>query len=158
MKVRSGTEHTEEEVTNWLMPFKTDAFGSMEWNKTYGGTSDDMAYDVQQTTDGGYIVCGHTYSFGMTLGDAWLFKTDAFGNVEWGYVSGWPDWDEAQSVQQVSEGGYIVAGRRYYVDRYDFWLFKTNSSGGIEWSKTYGGKMRTMRTLILFGKRTMEDT
>ena len=121
----------------WL--WKTDSYGNLEWNRTYEGSGDDVAYDVQQTADGGYIVCGSTTSFGMTMSDVWLFKTNATGAVEWSYVSGFPDIDEARSVQQTRDGGYIVAGFRYWTNRYDFWLIKTNSSGGIEWDKAYGG-------------------
>jgi len=59
----------------WLI--KTDADGNEQCNRTYGGKGDDYAYSVQQTSDGGYILAGKTYSNGS---DAWLIKTDASGN------------------------------------------------------------------------------
>lgn len=138
----------------WL--WKTDAYGNLEWNKTYGGNSYDVAYDAQETIDGGYIVCGQTSSFGMTMGDVWLFKTNATGQPQWTYVSGFPDKDAAQSVQQTDDGGYVVAGTRYWTNRYDFWLIKMNSSGSVEWNRAFGCQMKNKHTL--FGRRLMADT
>jgi hypothetical protein len=60
---------------------KTDANGNIQWAKTYGGTSYDYAYSVQQTSDGGYIVAGTTWSFGAGNYDIFLIKTDANGNI-----------------------------------------------------------------------------
>jgi hypothetical protein len=60
---------------------KTDANGNIQWAKTYGGTNWDEAFSVQQTSDGGYIVAGYTYSFGAGSRDIFLIKTDANGNI-----------------------------------------------------------------------------
>lgn len=123
----------------WLV--KTDAFGEMEWNRTYGGVDDDKAYEVQQTSDGGYIVVGSADSFrtGIFSGEIWVVKTDVFGEVEWSWLSGWPDWDFAYSVQQTSDGGYIIGGTRFssYQTRYDFWLIKLDSNGTFVWDEVY---------------------
>src|SRR6185503_1334012 len=64
----------------WLL--KLDSDGNIEWEKAYGGTEFDIAYSVQQTSDGGYIAAGSTLSFGSGL-DAWLLKLDSDGNIEW---------------------------------------------------------------------------
>lgn len=118
---------------------KTDGYGDMEWNKTYGGSDSDMCYCVRQTSDGGYVLCGLTYSFTEWSVDMWIVKTDASGNPEWGRISGWWEWDIANSVQQTSDGGYIVAGWRFsdYTTREDFWLVKLNQTGWLEWDKVY---------------------
>jgi hypothetical protein len=120
---------------------KTDASGNVQWTKTYGGTSGDYAYSVQQTSDGGYIVAGRTYSFGAGSYDIFLIKTDASGNVQWAKTYGGIYWDYAYSVQQTSDGGYIVAGTTWSFGAgyYDIFLIKTDASGNVQWTKTYGG-------------------
>jgi hypothetical protein len=68
---------TASEATGYYTDFrlvKTDAYGNMQWNKTYGGAGDDWAYSVVQTTDGGYAMAGYTESFGAGSTDFWLVK------------------------------------------------------------------------------------
>jgi hypothetical protein len=120
---------------------KTDANGNVQWAKTYGGGHYDYAFSVQQTSDGEYIVAGLTWSFGASLSDVFLVKTDANGNVQWAKTYGGGHYDYAFSVQQTSDGGYIVAG---YTESFgagydDFFLIKTDANGNIIWAKTYGG-------------------
>jgi hypothetical protein len=119
---------------------KTDADGNIIWAKTYGGTDDDWASSVQQTSDGGYIVAGWTYSFGAGLNDIFLINTDANGNIIWAKTYGGTNYDNAYSVQQTSDGGYILAG---YTASFgaggDIFLIKTDANGNIIWAKTYGG-------------------
>jgi hypothetical protein len=120
---------------------KTDANGNVQWAKTYGGTSDIYAYSVQQTSDGGYIVAGATWSFGAVFLDIFLVKTDANGNIQWAKIYGGTRTDGAYSVQQTSDGGYIVAGWTWSfgADSADIFLIKTDASGNVQWAKTYGG-------------------
>jgi outer membrane protein assembly factor BamE (lipoprotein component of BamABCDE complex) len=121
---------------------KTDANGNRIWTKTYGGTNDDTAFSVQQTSDGGYIMAGYTYSFGAGYSDFFLIKTDANGNIQWAKTYGGTRWDYASSVQQTSDGGYIVAGGTYSFGAGwddDIFLIKTDANGNIQWAKTYGG-------------------
>jgi uncharacterized delta-60 repeat protein len=120
---------------------KTDANGNVQWAKTYGGTGYDWAYSVQQTPDGGYIVAGYTTSFGVGGGDIFLIKTDANGNVQWAKTYGGTGYDDAYSVQQTSDGGYIVAGytTSFGAGWNDLFLIKTDANGNVQWAKTYGG-------------------
>jgi hypothetical protein len=122
----------------WLI--KTDANGIEEWNKTFGGSGDDQAYSVQQTSDGGYILAGSTRSFGSGSRDAWLIKTDANGIEQWNKTFGGSGDDQANSVQQTKDGGYILAGetRSYGAGNADVWLIKTDANGIEEWNKTFG--------------------
>jgi hypothetical protein len=119
---------------------KTDAFGNVQWAKTYGGTDYDDARSVQQTSDGGYVVTGYTYSFGAGLSDVFLVKTDASGNIQWAKTYGGTGYDFASSVQQTSDGGYIVTGTTYsFGEGGDIFLIKTDANGNVQWAKTYGG-------------------
>jgi hypothetical protein len=134
--------YTESFGAGWYDIFliKTDTNGNVQWAKTYGGTSGDVTFSVQQTSDGGYIVAGYTASFGAGDRDIFLIKTDANGNVQWAKTYGGTNYDDAFSVQQTSDGGYIVAGRTHSFGAGGaFFLIKTDANGDIIWAKTYGG-------------------
>ena len=119
---------------------KTDAKGNIQWAKTYGGTDDDFASSVQQTSDGGYIVAGYTTSFGTGEGDIFLIKTDAKGNIKWAKTYGGRGSEGASSVRQTADGGYIVVGNTnsFGAGKWDIFLIKTDAKGNIQWAKTYG--------------------
>ncbi|HTW92442.1 MAG TPA: hypothetical protein VMH22_12135 [bacterium] len=120
---------------------KTDSFGDTLWTRTYGGNGDDYGYSVQQTSDGGYIVAGSTSSFGAGEDDAYLVKTNASGDTVWTRTYGGSSVEYVYSVQQTSDGGYVVAGstNSYGAGRDDVYLVKTRASGDTAWTRTYGG-------------------
>ena len=105
----------------------------VKFAKTYGGTDDDGAYSVQHTSDGGYIVAGYTASFGAGRYDIFLIKTDPNGNIQWAKTYGGTSYDYARSVQQTSDGGYIVVGetRSFGAGNYDAFIVKTDENGNI---------------------------
>jgi hypothetical protein len=125
-----------------VLLIKTDAKGNIQWAKAYGGTNVVDARFFQQTSDGGYIVAGYTNSFGAGELDIFLIKTDAKGNVQWAKTYGGTNFDNAYSVQQTSDGGYIVVGytASFGTGESDIFLIKTDAKGNIQWAKTYGGK------------------
>jgi hypothetical protein len=116
--------------------------GDIEWSKTFGGGDWDEAFSIQQTSDGGYIVAGRTYSFGAGSYDFLVIKLNSNGDIEWSKTFGGGIYDIATSIQQTSDGGYIIAGwtGSFGAGGYcDFLVIKLNSNGSIEWSKTFGG-------------------
>jgi hypothetical protein len=123
----------------WLV--KTDANGNMQWNKTYGGTSDDQAYSVVQTSDGGYALGGSTGPSEPGNDDLWLVKTDADGNMQWNKTYGGTGDDRGGSMVQTSDGGYALTGytTSFGAGDSDFWLVKTDASGIMQWNKAYAG-------------------
>ena len=123
----------------WLI--KTDAYGNKEWERTFGGSEDDRSVSVQQTQDGGYILLGDTYSYGVGSADFWLIKTDAYGNKEWERTFGGSSRDNGWSVRQTADGGYILFGVTYSygAGSADSWLIKTDAYGNKEWERTFGG-------------------
>ena len=111
------------------------------WEKTIGGPEYELTPSGQTTTDGGFVITGATYSYGNGLDDVFLVKTDNNGNVLWQKTFGTASYDYGRSVQQTSDGGFIIAGTatNYYgVNVSDLFLIKTDSSGNEIWRTVYG--------------------
>lgn len=125
----------------------------LQWQKTLGGSDYDGANSIQQTKDGGYIIAGFVWSNdgdvtgNHGIGDYWIVKLDATGKLQWQKAYGGTGDDDANSIQQTKDGGYIVAGNTWSNDgdvtgnhgTIDCWTLKLNSLGNIQWQKTYGG-------------------
>ena len=125
----------------WLV--KTDANGTELWNRNYGGTGEDIAFALTQTSDGGYILGGRTKSFGPDY-DFYVVKTNSTGDVEWAQHYGGPNDDAmwtSSNILEGSDGGYMFAGetKSFGAGNGDIWLIKTDSLGNVVWNQTYGG-------------------
>jgi outer membrane protein assembly factor BamB len=129
----------------WLI--KTNASGTEQWNKTFGGIERDEGQTAQQTSDGGFIIAGSTSSFSAGGMDIWLIKTNAIGNEQWNKTFGGNKWDVSSfhyfghAVQQTSDNGYVILGstNSSSAGNWDGWMVKTNTSGNEQWNKTFGG-------------------
>ncbi len=137
----------------WVV--KLDKLGKLQWQKTYGGSFTENAFNIQITNDGGYIVAGYSNSFdGDVSGnhgdgyDAWLVKLDKTGVIQWQKCYGGSQNEAAYFIQLTSDGGYVVAGSARSSDgdlscnagMIDAWVFKISGNGDLEWQKDFGGK------------------
>ncbi len=135
----------------WIV--RLDSMGTVQWQKSLGGSADDIAYSIQQTNDGGYIVAGESYSNdGDVTGnhgviDYWIVKLNSMGGIQWQKCLGGTSADFAYSIQQTSDSGYIIAGDSFSNDSdvtanhggHDYWIVKLNNIGVIQWQKCLGG-------------------
>ena len=115
----------------WII--KLDSNGNITWQKTYGGSSGDTLYSIQETTDGDYVAAGDTGSFGAGGKDAWIIKLDSTGNVTWQKTYGESNWEVMFSIQETTNGGYVAAGLTANLDIFksDVFVLSLDSNGAI---------------------------
>jgi hypothetical protein len=139
----------------WVLKLYED--GEIEWERNYGGSLGDVVLSIKQTSEGGYIAAGYTYSSesgdvsGVNNGeiDYWILKISENGVLEWEKNYGGAASDNGWSIQETFDGGYIVAGYTYSSQsgdvsganngERDVWILKLSENGEIEWEKNYGG-------------------
>jgi len=109
---------------------------SAGWRVALGGDGDDWGNSVQETGDGGFIIAGCTESYGAGEQDVWLVKTDAAGSITWSKTLGGRGNEEAHSVAQTADGGFVLTGDD---TTGALWLVKTDANGSVVWDKTFGG-------------------
>jgi len=121
--------------------YKLNSLGNKVWFKHYGGSQTENGVSIHQTSDGGYVVAGNTHSYTYGNSDFAIYKLNSSGNKVWFKHYGGAQTDSASSIQQTSDGGYIVAGNTtsYTYGSDDFAIYKLNSSGNKVWFKHYGG-------------------
>ena len=103
-------DHWGAESKRDMFLMQIDQEGNEVWSRSYGGSENDHAMTVFQTHDGGYIVTGHTQSFGMGDWDAYVIKTDVTGDTLWTSTYGTPRPDSGYDIIQSREGDYFVTG------------------------------------------------
>jgi len=123
----------------WII--KVDSNGNKLWDKSFGGKGHNYGDSIQQTPDGGYIILGSSWIPDETNSyDVWLIKTDNNGEMLWDKKYHGTDSDHGWSLQQTSNGDFIVVGMTNSGDGSDnLWLFKTDNKGVMLWEKTFGG-------------------
>ncbi len=153
MAICLASAYPDTTTTGQLNTFPSGPIPQEEWNRTYGGSSDDVGTYGQQTKDGGYIITGYTSSYGADApfswlikvqhrGDLWLIKTDAEGQKEWDRTYGGLGKDLGFFVQQTKDEGYIIVGGKksfWIIGSYDLWIIKTDAKGNVLWDRTFGG-------------------
>jgi hypothetical protein len=124
--------YTSSGDTNAII-VKTNSSGDVQWYRVFGGTQMDAFYSVDQTSDGGFIATGRTNSFGSGSADVLLARLDSSGTLQWSKTYGGSQWDHASSIQQTSDGGYVMLGRTrsFTAGNYDLFLIKTDTGGNI---------------------------
>lgn len=147
-----------------------DLNGNLVWQKYLGGSGDDVANSIYQTTDGGYVIAGYsTSNDGDVTGnhggsDCWVLKLDLNGNLVWQKSLGSTGSDSGTSIQQTTDGGYIVAGvsgsndgdvTGYHGGIADFWVLKLDAAGNIVWQKSMGERKK--RWQLRYDKPAMAD-
>jgi len=134
-----GTESFTGIADFWLL--KIDSNGNELWSRTFNGPGwdIDVAYDVEVTPDGGYILAGVTYLGGALNQAFWLVKTDSNGTKQWDkwFYPGPENINKAFGVAISADGGYAVVGTSFAPMRGEVWLVKTDLNGNPEWNKTY---------------------
>ena len=127
-----------DDMDYWLI--KTDSQGNMLWDKVFGGEKLDYAQEIKITSDGGYIIIGHTQSYGAGENDVWMIKTDSNGNMIWNKIFGGIYDDYGMGIEQTDDGGYIIVGEKGVSEaqKQDAWLIKTDELGNMVWNRTYG--------------------
>ncbi len=121
---------------------KTDADGNYLWGKGLGGGNKDNMGDLIETSDGGFLMVGHTASYGTlnTLYTLYVIKTDGNANIEWTRIVEGTEYEMADGVVETSDGGFAVVGgtTSYGAGGCDVYLVKLDANGTVLWTKTYG--------------------
>lgn len=158
---KSQPNHDITEATNDYWIIKIDALGNKQWDKTFGGVDDDELTTVLQTTDGGYVISGHSLSGvggdktqpNQGGNDYWIIKTDSLGTKLWDKNFGGAAYDYLNTIQQTTDGGYIlggysnsgISGDKTFPNwdltgnTSDYWIVKINATGNFQWDKVIGG-------------------
>jgi len=119
----------------WLI--KTDASGSMQWSRTYGGSNFDKGRRLIITPDGGFALGGHTKSSGAGETDFWFIKTDSSGIEQWSRTYGSNLYENLNDMIQTSDMGYLLIGdSKPSSMNYDCLLVKIDSNGNMQWNQT----------------------
>jgi hypothetical protein len=119
---------------------KVDENGAEEWTKTIGGTDWDFGYALELTADGGYIICGKSFSYSSGGADVFIVKTNATGDLQWQKNYGGTGNESANAIIRDRNNDYAIVGETesYGAGEGDMWVLKINGSGDTLWTRTLG--------------------
>ncbi len=179
------TESEDFDISNsrgsydfWVV--KIDESGNLLWEHSFGGSGIEIAQDIANTADGGYVITGSTFSTDLDVtnnkgeSDIWLIKIDDIGNLVWQKTFGGTAFDAAESVLLSKDGGFILSGNsksnsmdaNTNAGENDIWVIKTDAEGNLVWQKTFGGTgfeygfdaiETSDNTILLVGETTSTD-
>jgi hypothetical protein len=109
----------------WLIKFS--AANEILWSRVFGGRGQEMCVAAAPSTDGGAVLCGHSFSFGAGRTDVWLMKVSSSGDSLWSRTFGGASYEDAYCILPTKDFGYVLAGytRSFASGEADFWLVKT---------------------------------
>ena len=120
---------------------------------TLGGTKNESAQAIRNTSDGGYVILGYTQSMDGDISDKqnesfdyWLLKYDAQDALQWSKTYGGTGIDIGNDIIQTNDGGYAIIGYSTSSDEdvtenagaHDYWIVKLDMTGNISWQKSFG--------------------
>ncbi len=128
-------------ILSLLLLVSTAASQSLVWSKHYGGYFNEGGYACRQTSDGGFVAIGSTYSFGSGDHDLYLIRLDSLGDTLWAKTAGGTGTDYGRDLQITPDNGFICVGSTTSSGSglEDLYLVKFNQYGDLLWSKTFGG-------------------
>ncbi|KYK25376.1 hypothetical protein AYK24_04955 [Thermoplasmatales archaeon SG8-52-4] len=132
----------DDDKISHMFLLKTDSNGNEQWNKTYEFDNSTIGNSVEQTNDGGYIICGFLISSNQQSSSILVIKTDSNGNEQWNKTYEYMDNNRAYSIQQTNDHGYIIGGHTSSSLglNSNALLLKTDSNGNEQWYKLYNDK------------------
>ena len=142
----------------------------LQWQQTYGGNSSDYAAELQETSDGGFIIAGSSFTYLGNMGggnktapfyggsDFWIVRADSRGSNLWDQSYGGAADEHLWSAQQTADGGFILGGSSrslpggnktsFNFGQADFWLVRTDGSGNKLWDRSFGGTLDDLATSV----------
>lgn len=119
---------------------RIDDSGDTLWTRTYGGSGTEWAEEIHPKLDGGYYLCGTTSSEGAGGHDVCLLVIDDQGDSLWSRTYGGPADDEALSVKQTEDGGFIIGGitQSFGAGNWDAYVIRTSAAGDTLWTQAFG--------------------
>lgn len=129
-------------VTALMMLFVLSNLQAQGWEKIFGDNADDETYDIIVTEDKGYAFTGYTFNTSGFSADIQLIRTDQRGVPYWTTTLGGSSYDQGNSLQQTTDGGFIIGGYSRSFGNIlgdQLYLVKTDENGTQEWAKGFGG-------------------
>ncbi|TAH39095.1 MAG: T9SS type A sorting domain-containing protein [Bacteroidetes bacterium] len=118
---------------------KVDTNGSVVWASTYGNSDDDYLEWVEPTHDGGFILCGYTFSVLKQAFHAIIIRVDGTGNILWQKQIALADVTRAYCIRETFDHGFILCGEEDSSGADgNILLVKLDSLGNLQWNKSFG--------------------